>query len=413
MANEKRVIMKHSLAKALMDAGMEHFDGGGVISAGNSNFLSGISGALTTQNSYNANGPNMGDVVANQNALAGQLGNEASGGGPNPAQAQYQQNAQQIAQQQAALNAQNRALNPGLAARQSSNAAVQSGQQAAGGAAAQQAQQQIAAQQQLAQLYGQQQNTALGAEGLNAQVSQNNANSVNQTEGGLLNSIGGFLGGLFAKGGQVPDHLMKVANIYHAKKYAVGGSVNVPGLPNFSNAATLMAQQDQKDNKQGPANVPAASQGPLSATGANNFGAAPLSMPELGASEGVGSAASAGAPGLLSELGPMAVLALKSGGSVPGKAKVKGDSEKNDTVPIMASAGEEVIDRETMNDPGPIGQMARTVAQHIAQKNGQDEGGGKAADFMKSLSGGKDKNEDDPQKGYSKVAEARKKKGKR
>lgn len=412
MANKPtHVIMKHSLAKALMDAGMEHFDGGGVISAGNSNPLSGISGALTVQNSYNANGPNMDEVVQNQNALAGQLRNEASGGGPNPAQIQYQQNAQQIAQQQAAMNAQNRALNPALAARMSGNSAVQSGQQAAGGAAAQQAQQQIASQQQLAQLYGQQQNTALGAEGLNAQVSQNNTNSVNQTQGGILNSIGGALGGIFAKGGAVPDHLMKIANIYHAKKYAVGGSINVPGLPNFSNAPILMAEESQKDNKQGPGQIPAASQGPLSATSANNFGASPLSLPGLGSSEGVGAAA--GAPSLLSDLGPAAALAMKSGGGIPGKAKVNGDSYKNDVVPALVSPGEEVIDRETMNDPGPIGQMARTVAQHIAQKNGQDDIGGKASEFMKSLSGGKDKVGDDPQKGYSKVAEAKKKKGKK
>lgn len=68
-------------------------------------------------------------------------------------------------------------------------------------------------------------------------------------------------------------------------------------------------------------------------------------------------------------------MALKSKG---GKVKADGKSEKavsnhdsyaNDKVPAMLSEGEVVMDKDTLNDPGPIGQMARTVAHHINQRN--------------------------------------------
>ena len=65
---------------------------------------------------------------------------------------------------------------------------------------------------------------------------------------------------------------------------------------------------------------------------------------------------------------------MKSGGNVQAEtpnqtAKVPGDSLKNDKIPAMLSQGEFVIDRETMKDPGPMGQMARALAQHITKRN--------------------------------------------
>lgn len=396
MKNDGHVIMKKSLARALMDAGMHHYDGGGVISAGTkgAGILGGIAGGMTTQNSFQASGPDMNQVVGAQGNLAGQLQGEAAGGGPNPAQIQYQQNAQNIAQQQAATNAQNRALNPGLAARLSGNQAVASGQQAAGGAAAQQAEQQIAAQQQLNQLLAQQQNASLQAAGINSQISQNNANAVNQTQGGLFSGIGSALTSLFAKGGEVdaPDHIKKMAEVYHPKKYAVGGSINVPGVPNFSNAQVLLEQQQQA--QKGQQKAAPSTPTPLSATPGNNFGAQQLMMPELGSSEGLG--ASPAAPGLgLDSLGAGAggasaadlapLLAAKSGGKIPGKAAVKGNSYKNDTVPALVSPGEVVLPRSV------------TQAKDAPSK---------AAEFMKHIMD-KNKKDDDSEPGYEKVAKAK------
>jgi hypothetical protein len=64
---------------------------------------------------------------------------------------------------------------------------------------------------------------------------------------------------------------------------------------------------------------------------------------------------------------------MKRGGKVKAanaseKAVKKGDSLENDKVPAMLSEGEGVIDRETMQDPGHIGQMARVVMAHINRK---------------------------------------------
>ena len=64
---------------------------------------------------------------------------------------------------------------------------------------------------------------------------------------------------------------------------------------------------------------------------------------------------------------------LKSGGGVPGKAKIKGNSEKNDTVKALLSPGEGVIDRETMNDPGPAGRLARALMAHVQAKKGMKQ----------------------------------------
>jgi len=50
-------------------------------------------------------------------------------------------------------------------------------------------------------------------------------------------------------------------------------------------------------------------------------------------------------------------------------AKVNHDSYANDKVPALLSQGEVVMDKDTLNDPGQIGQMARAVAQHIQQRN--------------------------------------------
>jgi hypothetical protein len=411
-------IMKYSLAKALMDAGVHHLDAGGgvsgVVSSGTqtalspvSGVLGGVSNALTTTNSFNAAAPTQVATVGNQQAtLANQLQQEAAGGGPNPAQIQYRQNAQQITQQQAALNAQNRALNPGLAARQSSNAAVQSQQQAAGGAAAQQAQQQIAAQQQMAGLTNQEQQGAENAQGINAQVAQNNTNAVNQTEGGLLNGIGGILG--FAKGGKIPDHLQKMAAIYHPRKMATGGSISVPGLPNFSNANNLPQSNNDPFGSNAGNDTPTTTVTPPPAMPSSNDWLQFATTPQPG--QGMPNSAQWAS---MMQNGPKA-LPEKAGGKIPGKPAVKGDSEKNDVVPVLASPGEVVIDRETMNDQSPIGKMARTVAAHIAQKNGDSDSDGndKASEFMKSLKA-KDDKEGDSQKGYAKVAESRRKRGKK
>ena len=62
---------------------------------------------------------------------------------------------------------------------------------------------------------------------------------------------------------------------------------------------------------------------------------------------------------------------LKSGGKVPGKPKVQHDAYKNDTVSAKLTPGEVVIDLDTLKDQGPLGHMARAVAQAIMKKKGR------------------------------------------
>ena len=309
---------KLEFVQKMTKLGLQHFDsGGGVISAGNGGPLGGIAGALTVQNGYNASAPTSGATIGQQQAqLAGQLQNEAAGNGPNPAQIQYQQNANQIARQQASDYANNRALNPGLAARMAGNTAAQVGQTAAGTAAAQQAQQQLAAQGQMANLTGQEQQGYEQAQGINAQVAQNNTNSVQNTSGGLLQSIP-VIGSIFAKGGEV-------------KKYANGGTIQVRGVANMSNAGDITPESFG-----GPGNMSS-----LFSSGPSNFGAPQLTQPELGSSAGFGkSPVSLGGSQMASQLSAAPDLTADAGGAATGMGGADAlSAELSQVAPLAATA---------------------------------------------------------------------------
>ena len=172
----------------------------------------------------------MGDVYGQQQGLANALLNQSQGIGPNPAQAQYQQNVNQMAQQQAGAIAGTKGINPALAARLIQNQGAQAQQQAAGQQATLQAQQQIAAQQALGQQQMNMGNLAAtgGAQGLsrastagglgNQQIANEIARSgVGAQEKSTQNSL---IGGLLQAGGTV------VGSIYGGPAGgAAGGAV--------------------------------------------------------------------------------------------------------------------------------------------------------------------------------------------
>lgn len=231
----KKLEFVHKMAKL----GLQHFDAGGTVASGVNTVaqpgLSAVSGVaqpfgstiqnigsdLTAKNGFQANAPDISQqegyyTGANQgqNALEGQLAEQAAGGGPDPAAAALNQATNANANQAAGMVASQRGLNPGEAARIGSQSLVNANQQAAGQAALLKAQQQIAAQQGLENVYGQQENAAsqnanvvggqqLQATGINANVAQNNTNAVNNTTGGLLGGAGQALSSLLAKGGEV------------------------------------------------------------------------------------------------------------------------------------------------------------------------------------------------------------------
>lgn len=346
---------------------------------GGMNAFKDIGAAITPQSGYQAQAPGIStqnfqpglnqlqnqqsDVYGQQAGLANQLLAQTQGYGPNPAQAQLAQNTGQNVANQAALMASQRgaSANPALLARQAAMQGANTQQQAVGQAATLGAQQQLSAQNALAQQQGQMQNqnlqgqsilqggqaaqnTAinagqLGAQNINANTANANAAAAGQGVGGLLSGAGAALSSLFYKGGEV-------------KKMADGGYVNDNiGIANY--AAPVIAA----DN--------------------------PFAGPSQGSQamgKGIGSLGSTLAGGLLSKGGP--VPEMLQGGSVPGKAKVKGDSPKNDIVPTELSPGEVVLPRSVTESDDPVG---------------------KAAEFMKHLKGGKKKSG-----GYKEVADSKK-----
>lgn len=230
MANEKKgthAVMKASLAKALIEAGIEHHDLGGLIGGA----ISGLAGGMTHQNQFHGElAPTTQSVYAptidqaqknalavnpQQQALAQTLLAQSQGVGPNPVQDQLNQNTGATVAAQGALAAGQRGAssNVGLMAKQIANQGAQIQQNAVGQAATLGAQQQLGAQQNLQNLYSQEQEgqnqllaTTTGAQnnqnanqvanyaqmqGINAGVAQNNATAVNTMAGGILNGLAG------------------------------------------------------------------------------------------------------------------------------------------------------------------------------------------------------------------------------
>lgn len=92
------------------------------------------------------------------------------------------------------------------------------------------------------------------------------------------------------------------------------------------------------------------------------------------------------AGGVLQAIGSTGAAAagMSSGGKVPGKAKVGGDSEQNDTVDAKLSPGEIVIPRSHAQDP----EKAKEFIDHILKsegKAGKEAGYGKVLEHKRKL----------------------------
>lgn len=112
----------------------------------------------------------------------------------------------------------------------------------------------------------------------------------------------------------------------------------------------------------------------------NDATAAPYTAPTQASPKGLLS-------GLLAKGGQIPFSqALLNGGTVPGEAEVKGDSEKNDNQPTLLSPGEEVLPRSvTMAKDAP--ERAAAFVRHLQQREGKRDkpGFGKVLDAKKSL----------------------------
>lgn len=340
----------------------------------------GVNSALDQQQAFlNALGAqggigNQSSVFGQQQNLANQLGLQAQGQGPNPAQAQLAMNTAANTANQAALMAGQRGAgaNAGMIARQAGMQGGANQQNMVGQQAIMQAQQQLAAQQQLqqqqammaglaTQQVGQQQQ-GIGQYGnmaqnqqsmlLNAMQGANQSNIANQSQMNQSNAaiagqnaktqagmFGGLMGGLGASGvmggGAKPPTESAALMAYNGgmvDSYAEGGKVKDKPKPSPTPGPVLTgADSAQKSMRQA-----------------------------FGFSDG-------GMTGPQSHFGRH--VNMVGGGKVPGQARVSGDSLKNDTVPAMLSPKEIVIPRSiTQGKNAP--EKSRDFVAAILAKNG-------------------------------------------
>lgn len=255
---------------------------------------------------------NQQNVFQQAQALSNQYGQIAQGQGPNPAQAMLNQATGQNIAQQAALMAGQRGAgaNAGLIARQAAQQGAGIQQQAAGQAAT------LGAQQQL---------SALAAQGQQQQLT-------------------GYLAG------------QQVGQALHGQQLA--GQTALGNQANVFNRASTIDQINADVNEKNRKNT----QGVLSGLGQAVGGIGGMLLNEGGEVPNEGPCSSRVGNFLHKAMN------MKSGGKVAGKAKVAGDSPKNDTVPAMLSPGEIVVPRSHAMDPEKAAAFARSVAMRSKKK---------------------------------------------
>lgn len=90
-----------------------------------------------------------------------------------------------------------------------------------------------------------------------------------------------------------------------------------------------------------------------------------VAMPDSSKNSSSGSGSGSGGMSSLASMAPMIAMLAARGGQVPGKAKVQGDSPKNDVVNAKLSPGEIVIPRSIAHDP-------KKAAKFIEEENKKD-----------------------------------------
>lgn len=262
------------------------------------------------------------EALAAQQALGTQLGQMAQGQGPSAAQAMLEQQRGQLSSSLASLLASQRGAsqNVGLVGRTAARAGAEAGANLASQAATLRMQEQL-------QAISQAQNLA--------------AQRVEQQR------LGTAQYGQAALQGQ--QQLLAAQAQQEAQR-------------------TAMAQQQEATRGQiigGLISGVGAATGAL-AGGGKEKGGGSMSPPVM-VSEG----------GMIPENEPKDIISLllesqpsgmAHGSKVPGKAKVDGDSEKNDTVPALLSPGEIVVPRSAAKDPDKAAAFAKSVAMRGSRK---------------------------------------------
>lgn len=341
------------------------------------------------------------NALQNQSNVYNQLQQVASGQGPNPAQAQLAQATGANVANQAALMAGQRGAgsNVGLMARQAAQQGAQTQQQAAGQAANLQAQQSLnaigaagnMANTQAGQLVG-------GIQGL-GQMAQNNQGQLlqsqaaqNQVQGGMAQTTMGNQAALIGGGMNAAGAAMGAAkggSIGYADGGVTPGAMVAPSSGpqsslgqylNFQMSGQL-PQTEAADLSKAGQNFGAGLKNQFSSSGSSSPQTFPTgtatqkgaTMPMERAKGGLVKALVS--PGELF-LDPKDVKnvaegkakASQVGEKIPGQAKVKGDSYKNDTVPAKLPAGGFVVKRTALQSPNPDRSAAAFVRASLAHK---------------------------------------------
>lgn len=338
-------------------------------------------------------------VRGQQGDLTTMLQEQAAGQGPSAAQTMLAQETGQNVARAAGSVAGTRGINPALAARLALDAGAGINQTAIGQGATLRANEMLAGRgllaQHLAGVRGQdlgaytagtqsalgQGQQVLGANQINAQISEQNAAREAALAGGLLSGISGAaagpglsaLGSMFRGGGGYAGDAATGGDFYmqHAGgRYAEGGEVERRPPPTL------------KFDEWRPSEMPLPETGPLGYEG--ETAAAERAKPKMKIRPKTKAdeqrmepvkKAGGGAISMYDYLGITKPQGMAYGGTfmadggVPGEAEVAGDSEENDTVPALLSPGEIVIPRSVAMSPNAPEEAAKFVA-HLMKRGG-------------------------------------------
>lgn len=378
-------------------------NGGELINAQNASL-----GAMTGQNDL-LSALQKQNGIQNQSNVYNQLQGVVGGQGPNPAQAQLAQSTGANVANQAALMAGQRgaAANPALMARQAAMTGANIQQQAAGQGATMQANQSLNALGQAGGIAGQMAGNQIGQTNANVQANQaqqsmlqgaNTAN--NQVQGQLANTTlqgqqavtGGLMQGLSSVGGMM-------AGGGEVSGYDQGGAVGPQSMfGQFVNTPEPAGMTYGADSGAAALEKGVASMAPKSKSPADPMSGAQSMSPMAGGAADAGGGA--GAAGGMESLLPLLAMAakggkvqamvspgerflrpreaqavhegkanpMKVGEKIPGKAAVKGDSYKNDTVPKKLDVGGIVLPKSVTESKNPGAEAKRFVDAVMAKK---------------------------------------------
>lgn len=341
--------------------------------------------------------------LQNQSQVYNQMQGVASGTGPNPAQAQYQQNIQQLGGQQAGAMASVRGISPALQARLIAQQGSSAMQNAAGQGAANLASQQLGAM----GAAGNMANTMAGN-----QVNQTNSNAAAQLQGqqNLLNAAGQSNASIAGMQNQINASNTSMANTQMGgQQKGIGGLFNASGIMGQSSSPGIAKATGGSMGSaigggigmaEGGDVESSAPAGPQSFLGRFMSGIpqAPIEQAQTVPIEPSPQPDSGG--GGLASLAPMAMMAAAGGGQVPalvspgerylppsavnqvmhgkspmqageqipGKPKVAGNSYANDTVKKTLKSGGIVIPNSIMQSKDPAGAAKDFIANIIAKR---------------------------------------------